>query len=123
MPRALAAVFGVVSFANQRERVGGDAEVVRAFLARADEIFAVLDRGPRGGNISATDLEALATSLPEGLSPGEGKDADTVKQILALRFAARRRKDFAKADELRKLLASRGIEIDDKKDGVRWRIV
>ncbi len=123
MPRALAAVFGVVSAANQREPSGADAALVRGFLERADEVFAVLDRGPRGGSITVEELESLAATLPDGMTAAEGKDSEAVKQILALRFAARRRKDFARADELRKLLSSRRVEIDDKKDGVRWRLV
>lgn len=123
MPRALAAVFGVVSVANQREPSGADAALVCGFLERADEVFAVLDRGPRGGSITVAELESLAATIPEGMAVAEGKDSEAVKQILALRFAARRRKDFARADELRKLLSSRHIEIEDKKDGVRWRLV
>ena len=122
-PRALAVVFGVVTAANQRQTTGADAAAVRGFLERMDEIFAVLERerGPRGGTLSNVELEAMASALPEGTQPGEGNDADTVRRILALRFGARRRRDFARADELRKLLVARGVELEDQRDGIRWR--
>jgi cysteinyl-tRNA synthetase len=116
-------VFGVVTAANQRQTTGADAAAVRGFLERMDEIFAVLerDRGPRSGTLSNVELQAMASALPEGATPGEGNDADTVRLMLALRFRARRQRDFARADELRKLLTARGVELEDQRDGVRWR--
>ena len=37
------------------------------------------------------------------------------------REEARKSKNFARSDELRDLLASRGIEITDTREGTRWR--
>jgi len=37
------------------------------------------------------------------------------------RQEARRRRDFARADELRDTLLQRGIVLEDTKDGVRWK--
>ena len=34
---------------------------------------------------------------------------------------ARRRRDFARGDEIRDELAGRGIILEDTKDGVRWK--
>jgi len=45
-----------------------------------------------------------------------------IESQLAERLEARRKKDFAKADEIRKSLASQGIIIEDKPDGTsRWK--
>jgi len=34
---------------------------------------------------------------------------------------AKRRRDFARADQIRKQLADLGIVIEDSKDGARWK--
>jgi len=45
-----------------------------------------------------------------------------IESQLAKRLDARKRKDFAKADEIRKSLAAQGIIIEDKPDGTsRWK--
>jgi cysteinyl-tRNA synthetase len=45
-----------------------------------------------------------------------------IESQLAERLEARRKKDFAKADEIRKSLAAQGIIIEDKPDGTsRWK--
>ena len=48
--------------------------------------------------------------------------AEEIEAKLSERNAARKRKDFAKADEIRKSLAAQGIIIEDKPDGTsRWK--
>jgi cysteinyl-tRNA synthetase len=37
-----------------------------------------------------------------------------------MRDEARKAKDFAKADTIRKLLTEAGVEIEDTKEGPRW---
>jgi cysteinyl-tRNA synthetase len=44
-----------------------------------------------------------------------------VQSLIDERQEARRRRDFARADELRVQLAERGIVLEDTKDGVRWK--
>lgn len=44
-----------------------------------------------------------------------------VQALIDDRQEARRRRDFARADEIRDELASRGIILEDTKDGVRWK--
>lgn len=47
---------------------------------------------------------------------------DVIEAQLAERNAARRNRDFGKADQIRKALAARGIIIEDKPDGTsRWK--
>jgi cysteinyl-tRNA synthetase len=44
-----------------------------------------------------------------------------VQALIDERQEARRRRDFARADEIRVQLAERGIVLEDTKDGVRWK--
>jgi cysteinyl-tRNA synthetase len=44
-----------------------------------------------------------------------------VQSLIDERQEARRRRDFGRADEIRDELASRGIILEDTKDGVRWK--
>jgi cysteinyl-tRNA synthetase len=61
-------------------------------------------------HVSATDNTAVVFD-----------EIEIQKQIDA-RNEARRRKDFKKADEIRQLLASQGITIEDRPDGTsRWK--
>lgn len=44
-----------------------------------------------------------------------------IEALIAERLAARRAKNFARADEIRAQLAAQGIILEDGKDGTRWR--
>jgi cysteinyl-tRNA synthetase len=47
-------------------------------------------------------------------------DAD-IQTLIDERQEARRRRDFARADQIRDQLAALGITLEDTKDGVRWK--
>ena len=80
------------------------------------------------GNVKAGDQTALL-ALIERLDSvlnifGEVKHELLDSEIQALideRQAARKDKDFARADELRNQLTALGIILEDTKDGLRWR--
>jgi cysteinyl-tRNA synthetase len=44
-----------------------------------------------------------------------------IQALIDERQQARRRRDFARADQIRDQLAGRGITLEDTKDGVRWK--
>jgi cysteinyl-tRNA synthetase len=44
-----------------------------------------------------------------------------VQELIDQRQEARRRRDFARADQIRDELSARGITLEDTKDGVRWK--
>ena len=46
---------------------------------------------------------------------------EEIQALIDERQEARRRRDFARADEIRDELAERGIVLEDTKDGVRWK--
>ncbi len=47
--------------------------------------------------------------------------AEEIERLIGERETARRERDFARADRIREELKSRGIALEDSKDGVRWR--
>ena len=53
----------------------------------------------------------------------QGADAAVVEQAIAERFAARKARDFARADAIRAELATRGIVLEDGPGGTSWRSV
>jgi len=52
--------------------------------------------------------------------PGALDDADIIR-LIDERRAARAAGNFARSDEIRELLRQRGIQLDDTKDGTRWK--
>jgi len=47
---------------------------------------------------------------------------EDIEKLIADRTAAKKKRDFATADRIRKELADRGIILEDAKDGsVRWK--
>jgi cysteinyl-tRNA synthetase len=97
---ALAAVFDFVRSAYQKETQkalsGGDARAASELIQEIDGVLNVLRRQP------------------------ELLDEEIAAQIEA-RQAARKRKDFAEADRIRQDLASKGIQLEDTPQGVRWK--
>jgi cysteinyl-tRNA synthetase len=62
----------------------------------------------------------LATEVPQG----DAQQSDPrIDALVAERFAARQARDFATADRIRAQLDAEGIEIQDGKDGSKWRRV
>ena len=56
--------------------------------------------------------------------PGEEEDADLASYVegkIAERQAARKAKDFGKADAIRDELKAKGIILEDTRDGVKWK--
>jgi len=113
--RALAAAFDLVREANIAMDKGefrqGDVSAVLEFLAAFDKVFAVVEDN---------DSEKLRTLGYAG--PESGPGDEEIDKLVAERNAAKKRRDFAAADRIRKELADRGIMIEDAKDGsVRWK--
>src|SRR5690606_26203547 len=52
---------------------------------------------------------------------GEASLDDEIEALVQEREDARAKRDFARSDELRDLLAEKGIVLEDTRDGVRWK--
>ena len=113
--RALAAAFDLVRDTNIAMDKGefrqGDVASVQQFLSFFDRVFAVLEDN------DAQKLQALGySSAQAGLGDAE------IEKLVAERNAAKKNRDFATADRIRKELADHGIILEDAKDGtVRWK--
>jgi cysteinyl-tRNA synthetase len=112
---SLAAMFDFVREANIAMDKGdfrqGEVKPAQEFLATFDKIFAVLEDN---------DAEKLKT-LGYGTTAAGPDDAE-IEKLVSDREAARKKRDFATADRIRKELAERGILLEDTKDGaVRWK--
>ena len=44
-----------------------------------------------------------------------------IEMLVAERTAAKKARDFARADQIRNELAEKGVVLEDSKDGVRWK--
>ena len=97
---AIAAVFDLVKFANTHAAEGSS----RAFAqALSDKIQ------------SLCDILGIITEKKEELL-----DAD-IEELIEERQAARKAKNFARADEIRNLLLEKGIILEDTHEGVKWK--
>ena len=47
--------------------------------------------------------------------------AEDVEKLIEERQAARKAKDFARADEIRDMLLAQGIILEDTREGVKWK--
>jgi cysteinyl-tRNA synthetase len=87
------------------------------------EANAALD-AERVGPLNSTALLALLDDVDAHLDVIRAEEpglAEEVERLIAEREAARKARDFARADRIREDLKARGIALEDSKDGVRWR--
>ena len=103
---------------NLPQGVGQVFELVREANAAMDDSRV----GEHGRRALAELIEEVDRHLDVmgGEEPGL---AEEVERLIAEREAARRAKDFIRADLIREELKQRGIALEDSRDGVRWRRV
>jgi len=61
-----------------------------------------------------------AAIAPELLAR-ESLTHEAVEALIAERIEAKKRRNFARADQIRNDLAEKGVILEDTKDGVRWK--
>jgi len=109
---------------DRGELLADDAAALVALLKDFDSVFQVIYTDDEGPTNRAVEW-ALASGLEENIAPEllarrSLSDAQ-VDDLVAERTAAKRQRNFARADEIRNMLAEKGILIEDSKDGVRWK--
>lgn len=98
---AIAAIFELVKFANTH----GSDKSSAAFLTALKEKI-----------VELSDIcGLLVEKKEEGLLDGE------IEGLIEERQAARKAKNFARADEIRKELLEKGIILEDTREGVKWK--
>ena len=97
---AISAVFELVKYANTQMAAG----IGKEFAAYLSENVEML-----------CEILGIVTEKKE-----EMLDAD-IEALIEERQAARKAKNFARADEIRDLLAAKGILLEDTREGVKWK--
>lgn len=99
---AITAIFDIVKFINTET----DENSTKAYLDKIHSVFYQL-----------SDVLGLILDKKDG-------DLDSeIEALIEERQAARKNKDFAKADEIRDKLLSMGIQLKDTREGVKWQRV
>ncbi|MGN0251096.1 MAG: cysteine--tRNA ligase [Oliverpabstia sp.] len=97
---AVSAIFELVKFANTHAGEASSAEFIKTVK---DEI------------ISLSDILGLLVDKKE-----ENLDAE-IENLIAERQAARKARNFKRADEIRDQLLAQGIILEDTREGVKWK--
>ncbi|MGN0390257.1 MAG: cysteine--tRNA ligase [Wujia sp.] len=98
---AISVVFELVKFANTNVKVGASSKEF------AQKVY--------------DTLKQLLDILGINIKEEEVLLDDEIEQLIAERQAARKEKNFARADEIRNLLTEKGIILEDTREGVRWK--
>lgn len=122
--QALGAMFDLVrevnTVADKNELHQDDKAPILDALRQFDEIFAVLKDDDAEKMTRAAEWAKAHGLDAEALSVARITDAD-VERLIADRTAAKKARDFAKADAIRAQLTETGIVVEDTKDGIRWK--
>jgi cysteinyl-tRNA synthetase len=106
-PMALAELFELARAANKAESVDDKAKL-KAQILDAGSLLGLLQQKP-------ADWFAFAPQI-------DGRpSAEEIDTLLAQRAQARKNKQWAESDRIRDDLKSRGVLVEDSKDGQRWR--
>jgi cysteinyl-tRNA synthetase len=102
------------------------AEALAAVFEYLRDANIALDAGEfHAGNLAgARALLDLFDSVFEVLKPStaaEGMAESEIEKLIAERTAAKKSRNFARADEIRNQLLDAGVILEDTKDGVRWK--
>jgi cysteinyl-tRNA synthetase len=102
------------------------AEALAAVFEYLRDANIALDAGEfHAGNLAgARALLELFDSVFEVLKPSAATDGiaeSEIEQLIAERTAAKKSRNFARADEIRNQLLDAGVILEDTKDGVRWK--
>lgn len=97
---AIAAIFELVKFMNTNATEGSSAGFANALKNQLEELTDILG--------------IIVDKAPEMLD-------EEVEGLIAERQAARKEKNFARADEIRQQLLDMGIILEDTREGVKWK--
>jgi cysteinyl-tRNA synthetase len=125
---ARAPIFELLRAANtamdQGDLKAGDRDAILVVLKDFDAIFDVLEDGDAEATRRAlewAEKEGRMSEAAEELLARQGITDAAIEALVEERSLAKKQRNFARADEIRKELAEKGVVIEDSKDGVRWK--
>ena len=122
---ASGAIFDMVREANTLADRGelreGDKAPLLEALQQFDEIFAVLKDDDAEKMKAAMDWARSHGILKDSEVPADAISDAEVDRLIEERNAAKKARDFARSDAIRKQLSNAGIVVEDTKDGIRWK--
>ena len=109
-PKAIAVLHSLLSALNKADDAAGQAEIKKRLIASA-HMLGLLYKDPEKWFRAGTAADA------QGLGEAE------IEALIQKRADARKAKDFATADAVRKELADKGVVIEDTPNGTQWKRV
>ena len=104
---ALAAMYDLVRDMNTCAKTDpAQAAKLAAELKALGGVFGIFTVEPK------TFLQGIAS---------DGPDAEQIETLIAERVAAKKNRDFARADQIRDDLAAQGVVLEDSREGTTWR--
>ncbi len=97
---AVAAIFELVRYSN----TNADAEKTKEYLGKIKDLI-----------VKLADVLGLIVEKKEEIL------AEDIEKLIEERQAARKAKDFARADAIRDELLEKGIILKDTREGVQWK--
>jgi cysteinyl-tRNA synthetase len=125
---ARAPIFDLLRVSNsaidQGKFLAGDREAVLKVLGDFDAVFDVIedrDAEPTRRAVEWAEQAGRQADIAPELLARQGLTDEAIDALVAERTQAKKQRNFARADQIRKELAEKGILIEDSKDGVRWK--
>ncbi len=125
---ARAPIFELVRMANtaldKNQMLAGDRDAILETLVFFDSVFDVMEDHDAEATRHAIEwavAEGRSAEIDPKLMAGLSLSDADVDNLIAERTAAKKSRNFARADQIRDELAEKGILIEDSKEGVRWK--
>ena len=125
---ARAPIFDLIRISNtaidQGKFFAGDRDAVLKVLGDFDAVFDVIedrDAEPTRRALEWAEKSGRLAEVAPELLARESLTDEAIEALIAERTQAKKHRNFARADQIRKELADKGVLIEDSKDGVRWK--
>jgi cysteinyl-tRNA synthetase len=125
---ARASIFELIRAANtaidQGEFFSADRDAILAVLRDFDAVFDVLedrDAEPTRHALAWAERAGKMTEVAPELIAARSLTDEAIETLVAERTAAKKARNFARADQIRNELAEKGVVLEDTKDGVKWK--
>ena len=125
---AKAPIFELVRTANtamdEEEFFAQDRDAILPVLKDFDAVFDVIedrDAEPTRRALEWAEREGRMAEVAPELLAAQSLSDEKIEALVAERSAAKKARNFARADAIRNELAEKGVILEDSKDGVKWK--